>query len=77
MKKMYANMHFMYGFCSSNGGAAVVEYWKCYPPCRTFETVYRILRETGLFAHVNADMNNSGVEKAMFWWQCNAYRRLV
>jgi hypothetical protein len=64
----------MYGFCNSIGGAAVVEYEKCCPPRRTFETVHRIPRETGLFSRVNADVNNSGMEKVMFWWQSDAYR---
>jgi len=53
-------------FLHSNGGAAVVEYL-------TFETVHRILTETGFLSQVNADVNNNGVE-VMFWRQCNTYR---
>jgi hypothetical protein len=74
MKKMYANMHFVYGFCNRNGWAALVEYQKCCSPCRIFETVNRILRETGFFSQVTADVKNNGMQKVMFWQQCSAAR---
>ena len=43
MKKMYPNMHFMYGFCIAVVGMEYV----------TLETVHRILRETGFLSQVN------------------------
>jgi hypothetical protein len=54
----HADMHFVYGFCSGNDTAAVVEYWQQYPLrrvpyCKTFENVYRTLRETGSFPQAN------------------------
>lgn len=48
----YADMLCVYGFTNGNGNAAVREYTRRYPDRvtpnrRTFESVYRRLRETG------------------------------
>jgi hypothetical protein len=51
----YANMHFTYGFCNGNRRNAVVEHQQCYPHCKTFNTVHRILRETGSLPQVNTE----------------------
>jgi hypothetical protein len=44
----YANIKFVYGLCNANCRAAVMEFHH-HPHCETFETIHRILRETGSF----------------------------
>jgi len=51
----YANIHFTYGFCNGNSRTAIVEYQQCYPHRRTFNTVHRILKETGSFPQANTE----------------------
>lgn len=57
---VYADMVFVYSFCSGNGRAVAAVYWQQYLHCRVpyhfqFPKVYRTLRETFSFSWGNAE----------------------
>jgi len=51
----HADMYFVYSFCNGNSRAAVLEYQHCYPYCKTFDTMNRILKQTALFPQAIAE----------------------